>query len=244
MQVHATTPPAPTPVVPMSMAAAPRICIHSLGTVLGLPAGLDEPTSTEGADVCTICRLPLVEAGSSSDASDTHTKVVCLEPCKHRFHASCFRQTTQMHRDNTAYSGNGMRRPHCPLCRTATTTRVGRPKAASSGCHRRALAPASSPVLKSLLMIPETLSDAWQLAETAALPITAEELIPLTGDDERWSTFVQGHTPLYMPAHGVHGILEYTTKTMVAVRVYPSKTVRRFGKHKVAAVAESWGESA
>ena len=35
-----------------------------------------------------------------------------------------------------------------------------------------------------------------------------------------------------------------TTKTMAAVRVYPSKTVRRFGKHKVAAVAESWGESA
>ena len=93
-------------------------------------------------------------------------------------------------------------------------------------------------------MIPQSFADVWELTDTASLPIKAEELIPLTSDDERWSTFVQGHTPLYIPAHGLHGLLESTTKTMVDVRVYPGKTLRRFGKHKVAAIVESWSESA
>ena len=239
MNVDTSVPPGQPP----SQAPPPQICIHSLGSVLGVPPCLAQSTfPTEEDAQCTICRMPLAVTADKEDSD----AMVCLEPCKHRFHTVCFQQTMQMqmHLKYSQYGGSSARRPHCPLCRTPTTTKVKRCNPATHGYHRVALGPSTSPVLTSLMQVAQEFADAWKESSTASLPIKAEELVPLTSDDARWSTFVPGHTPLYMPSHKLHGLLVYTTKTMACIRVYPGNTQRRFGKHKVAAVVESWGGGA
>lgn len=228
-----------------SAMAMPRISIQSLGTIQGLPPDVSAEAETEviadDEHTCTICRLPM---HNSEDDCATN-RVVCLQPCNHRFHRTCFQHTLQMQRTRTGYYSNGLsRRPHCPLCRAPTTTRVARPKPASSGCHKKALASSTTPVLTSVTQLGADRTHTWTHTPTASLPIKADELVPLTVDDPRWHTFVPGQTPLYMPSHGVHGILVYTTKKMASVRVYPDTGVQRqFGKHKVAAIADTWGHA-
>lgn len=223
----------------LSTMAMPRISIQSLGTIQGLPpdVSVEEEVITGDAHLCTICRLPM--------HNNVDNSVVCLQPCNHRFHQTCFQRTLQMQRKRTGYYSNGQsRRPHCPLCRAPTTTRVARPKPVASGCHKKAMASSTTPVLTSVTQLGADRTNTWTQTPTASLPIKADELVSLTVDDPRWNTFVPGQTPLYMPSHGVHGILVSTTKKMASVRVYPDTGVQRqFGKHKVAAIADTWGHA-
>ena len=238
MKVDTSVPPGQPP----SQAPPPQICIHSLGSVLGVPPCLAQSTfPTEEDAQCTICRMPLAVTADKEDSD----AMVCLEPCKHRFHTVCFQQTMQMqmHLKYSQYGGSSARRPHCPLCRTPTTTKVKRCNPATHGYHRVALGPSTSPVLTSLMQVAQEFADAWKESSTASLPIKAEELVPLTSDDARWSTLCLVTPPVYALAQ-LHGLLVYTTKTMACIRVVPGNTLGRFGYVLVAEVVESWGGGA
>lgn len=222
----------------LTTAAPPdsSIFTHSLGTITAPPQGWDCHCAEVGYDAdaaCSICRLPF----GGDDATDTLT----LEPCKHRFHVMCIQKTKTMYTQHTGYSNSARRRPHCPLCRTTTTTRVPVRKPLREGTHRKALAdPASDLLYRFPVLHHDKQQELWQLLSTSSLPLTAEELVPLAQEDARWGMMVRGQTPLYVPAVGVHGTFVYTTQTQVRMRVYPEGTERRFGKNRVAGVAASW----
>ena len=223
-----------------------NICTHSLGTVSIPPGGEnvfgDDVIMGEAYDAdtsCSICRMPF---DSSVNAPVAAMGTITLAPCGHRFHRRCFQMSQLMNKKHTSYSNNAQRKAHCPLCRTPTTTRVParNNSKARNGLHRKALGPPTADIALHLPAQAEPQGLLWKTLSTGALPVKAEELVPLTTDDARWSQMVTKCTPLYMPSHGLHGTFVSTTPTFVRVRVYPEDTERRFGKHKVAGFAASW----
>ena len=209
---------------------------QSLGTIVKLPDHLDvAPTEpTQSCDQhCSICRLPLTK----------HTTFT-LDPCGHGFHVQCYHLTIQMHNKRTHYKDPQFvkNKPHCPLCRAPTTTRV--PYLCKLKFARKPLAASTTCIWNEFGS--DVYDNYWKSVPTYSMKtLQSACIVPIFEDDTRWADMVKMKTPLYVLKHDMHGFFYGSTKKFIDVHI-PTEVstgltkVRRFSKKYICGISKEW----
>lgn len=209
---------------------------QSLGKIVKLPDNLDvhstEPTQA-GHQHCSICRLPL-----------TKQTTFTLDPCGHGFHVQCYQLTLKMHEKRSYYKDPKYvkNKPHCPLCRAPTTTRV--PHLCKLKYARSPKAPPTACIWTEFGS--DVYDNYWKNVPTYSMKtLQSACIVPFAEDDTRWADMVKMKTPLYVLKHDVHGFFYGSTKKFIDVHI-PTEVstgltkVRRFSKKYICGISKEW----